>query len=68
MTYIHVFRANWQPFTDFDCSGIRITHKPNSLFRCQECGDARRAKNLEVQAYYDGWRVRCKDGKHPGWI
>jgi hypothetical protein len=64
---VHIFRESWQPFTDFMAADIRIANKPGERFACHECGDTRQAKNLEVQAYYDHWRIRCKNGDHPGW-
>jgi hypothetical protein len=70
MSDLHIFVEGWQPFTNFiiGCDPhMRIRHNPRSIYRCGECGDLRQARNLEVQAYYDQWRVRCKDGKHPGW-
>ena len=67
MTTVHIYQETWQPFTKFSWAGIPIHYKPRSLHQCHECLDRRQARNLEVQAYYDGWRVRCKDGKHPGW-
>ena len=68
MASVHVFRANWQPLTDFvDCSGEKFGFGPRERFVCRYCGDTRTAKNLEIMVYYDRWDIRCKGGKHPGW-
>ncbi len=68
MTSIHIFAYPWQPFISYDDCGIRVKHKPNDTrFYCHECRDRRAAKNLEIQAYYDEYFIRCKGGKHPGW-
>jgi hypothetical protein len=64
---VHIYAYPWQPFTRFDDCGHIFRHKPRSLYRCHECGDRRQARNLEVQAYYDRWFVRCAGGRHPGW-
>ncbi len=66
---VHIYCYPWQPFTRFEVGymGVWIKHKPRELFHCHECLDRREARNLEVQAYYDHLRVRCKGGKHPGW-
>ncbi len=65
---LHIFTEHWQPYTRFTFMDELIIHQPRSRYRCHECGDLREARNLEVQAYYDGWRVRCNGGKHPGWV
>jgi hypothetical protein len=70
MSTFHIFVERWQPFTNFiiGCDQkMRIRHRPRELSHCDECLDRRQARNLEVQAYYDQIRVRCKNGKHPGW-
>lgn len=70
MSDSHMLVEPWQPYTDFiiGCDPeLRIKHRPDQLGYCHECLDRRQARNLEVQAYYDQIRVRCKDGKHPGW-
>lgn len=65
---IHVYTTIWQPFTDFWMDDYHFTHKRgDTRFSCHECGDTKRAENLEVQAYYDLWRIRCKCDKHLGW-
>ena len=64
---VHIFRELWQPFTRFYDSGMLVKFAPRSLHVCDECRDSRQARNLEVQAYANYWRVRCKGGKHPGW-
>lgn len=71
MSNIHIFAEECQPYTNFiiGCDPkMRIRHKLRQLSFCHECLDRRQCRNLEVQAYYDGLRIRCKDGKHPGWV
>lgn len=66
---LHIYSLPWQPFTNFVDVGHRVRHKPmDTRFHCQECGDRRAAKNLEIQAYYDTAYIRCRGGKHPGWV
>jgi hypothetical protein len=67
MSQLHIFVERWQPFTRFVSAGRTFRRKPCSVSYCDVCGDRRQARNLEVQAYYDGWRIRCKGGRHPGW-
>lgn len=69
MSALHVFAYPWEPLTAYTCpyeGTIRRT-EPRKLYHCHECGDRRLARNLEIQAYYDYVRIRCKGGKHPGW-
>jgi len=58
---IHIFTAEMQEATNFESDGMTFTCKPNSLRPCCRCRRMRRAKNLTVQAFYDGARFWCKD-------
>lgn len=64
---VHIYRAGFQPFLHFrDADGRMIRRHPRRIVRCHECRDLRWAKNLKVQAYYDGWNIVCADGCY-GW-
>jgi hypothetical protein len=70
MNNLHIFRSGpWQPMTEYDVLGeFTIRNAPRKLFRCHECNGLHQARNLEISVDYDRARVRCKDGKHPGWV
>jgi hypothetical protein len=58
---IHVFTASLQDATDFTDDGHRFTCPPLALRYCYGCRKRRRAKNLQVQCFYDSTRFWCRD-------
>jgi len=60
MSNVHIFR--WEPHIEKWMK--RPAHK---IYHCHECYDRRQARSLEISVDYDRIRIRCKDGKHPGW-
>lgn len=61
---MHIFVARNQNATRYKLEGIGwIKHKPFTRLWTDCCRERRIAKNLSVQAYYDGPRFFCKDGK-----
>ena len=71
---IHIFRSGpWQPLTryfddNFPPEGRWFRTPAHKLYYCHECRDRRQARSLEISVDYDRVRIRCKDGKHPGWV
>lgn len=65
---VHVFATNWQPMTKFYCAAREriVKYSPQKRFHCHECHEARWAKNLIIQSYYDLVRIRCKEPDHNG--
>ena len=71
MTDVHIFQSGqWQPLTRYwdPYTETWIETSPRKKYRCFECGDERSARSLEISVDYDRTRLRCKDGKHPGWV
>jgi hypothetical protein len=71
MGEIHICAGGqWQPLTQYeDPYIVRIVRTPShNIYRCHECLDRRQARNLEISVDYDRIRIRCKGGKHPGWL
>lgn len=62
MTNIHIYRASFQPATDWSIDGVRVRRKPCALFRTQCCEQLRQARYVQIQAYYDGIYAWCADG------
>jgi len=63
---IHIYTARCQPathFLDYCVPGkpIHFRYSPRHVFRCDECGRLRWAKNLSVQVYYDMIRFFCTE-------
>jgi len=71
MNYVHIYRSRpWQPMTRHWHPYLEkwINTPPRKKYRCHECGDERQARSLEISIDYDRLRIRCKGGKHPGWV
>ncbi len=64
---LHIYTVPGQKATqyrvEFGDTDITITNKPHSKLVAWCCGEIRLAKNLRVQAYYDGPRFWCIKGK-----
>ena len=63
---LHIYSAGMQPAHNFvDRTGegrpMRFRCSPLALRWCNGCGKRRRAKNLQVQVFYDDIRYWCKD-------
>lgn len=70
MADLHIYRSGpWQPLTKYSVPDMGRTYRTPSrkMYRCHECLDRRQARSLEISVCYDRIRLRCKDGKHPGW-
>jgi len=63
---LHIYTAGNQPahnFVDHNGGGrpMRFRCSPLALKTCDICWKRRRAKNLQVQVFYDMIRYSCKD-------
>lgn len=68
MAIVNIYRSGpWQPLTRFYEPYLEKWVTRRGMFRCHECNGRRQARSLEISVDYDRVRIRCKDGKHPGW-
>lgn len=62
---IHIYTAPLQPATKYRVPGIKrwFRASPCALLWCRCCKRRRRARNVQIQIYYDLTNAWCKPGK-----